>query len=305
MANSSQPILINKGINIVYKFQRDEAFYYLKISHDSIRSKKELTAALDFQQYLYTNKVRVPEILKSKKGYLIEEIIQEGRVFLAHVIREVPGTKIKMEEMTPTNFESWGEELAKFHRVSSLYSQSSEEPLFANFEKMVEEFDEYAKKEKDKLIKENYEYLKEKIFHFSTDKDNYGIIHGDHRDDNVIFDKNKNHISFIDFDEPLYRSFAADIVRPFFDWYVEGNPKFISGLSSFVKGYRKLNTHIDLRQEILMTYLQWKAFDIYLWTLNNWEEEIAPNGKSVEDWMIPIKKLLTQHKWTSLLKGDF
>jgi hypothetical protein len=30
--------------------------------------------------------------------------------------------------------------------------------------------------------------------------------------------------------------------------------------------------------------------------MNNWEGEIAPNGKSVQDWMSPIKKLLASSK---------
>ncbi|MBF0314908.1 MAG: hypothetical protein HQK52_15915 [Oligoflexia bacterium] len=85
-------------------------------------------------------------------------------------------------------------------------------------------------------------------------------------------------ISFIDFDEPIYHWYAADVVRPFFDWYIEG--------------YHKVCPQIDLSIERLKFFLLFKALDIYLWTLNNWQSNCSPKGEPIQKWMEPIKKVI-------------
>lgn len=105
--------LISDGINLVYRFKKENENYYLRMTHSDLRPKKELLAAISYQRHLSNNDVPVCEVLISSNGLWAEEIIQDGEIFLAHVCKEVPGKPIDFDYKDHTLYENWGKCLAK------------------------------------------------------------------------------------------------------------------------------------------------------------------------------------------------
>lgn len=51
--------LVNEGINLVYRFEQNGKGYYLRLTHESLRNKHELQAAIAYQHHLFTHDVPI------------------------------------------------------------------------------------------------------------------------------------------------------------------------------------------------------------------------------------------------------
>jgi Ser/Thr protein kinase RdoA (MazF antagonist) len=67
----------------------------------------------------------------------------------------------------------------------------------------------------EKRIQDLYQAIDNSFRAFPVNSQNFGLTHGDHRPGNVLYDGKQVHP--IDFDEPVYHWYMADIAKPFLD----------------------------------------------------------------------------------------
>lgn len=279
--------LINNQINCVYRFQDGHDGYYLRMTHESIRPRADLEAALDFQAHLFLQGAPVCESVPNKKGALIEEIQQDDLTFLAQVCREVPGQIITFDHTDPRVYFRWGAALAKLHQASQSYQPGQHR--FKNWQDLWQETCEYAQNE-DPEIQAAVHQVDAWLKAENLNSKHFGLTHADHRPGNVLFDGSAIH--FIDFDEPVYHGFMSDIARPFLDLPHPSDAQKTALLEAYLKGYRSVLALSDEAIQSIPIFAQMKSLDLYLWSKNNWHEPTAPGGKSQAQWLRELRAKL-------------
>lgn len=99
--------LINNQINCVYRFEDKNQGYYLRMTHETIRSRRELEAAIDFQQHLFQHHAPICQPIPSATDAYIEIIKQDQLKFFAHVCLEVPGEIMSFENTNKHAYFTW------------------------------------------------------------------------------------------------------------------------------------------------------------------------------------------------------
>ena len=51
--------LVNKGINLVYRFQSEKILKYIRITHKNIRSINDLNSAIEYQKFLFHSDTKI------------------------------------------------------------------------------------------------------------------------------------------------------------------------------------------------------------------------------------------------------
>ncbi len=278
--------LINNQINCVYRFEYNKVGYYLRMTHEEIRSRKDLVASFHYQQHLILNDAPICQAITSKNGEFIENVLQDDLTFLANVCLEVPGNVMTFNETDQKVYVAWGKALAKLHRASQSYQPSQHE--FRTWKTLWKETEEYLENE-DKEIIATYQAIDAYFKDLKQDKFNFGLTHGDHRAGNVLYDGEQ--VNIIDFDEPVYHWFMADIAKPFLDLSDKPFDEWKQRFEWYIEGYRTVFPIDDNALKSINWFTQMKSLDIYLWCKNNWFEATAPGGKPREQWLNELKKM--------------
>ena len=290
-ADISSIKLVSDGINVIYRFEKDNKGYYLRLTHQKLRSEDEIQSATSFLRHLHTNSVPVCEPILSRNNKWVEQIVDENETYLAHVCREVPGVEITFANNHESLYYNWGKSLGYFHQESKSYKTSNYE--YASWSRSLEELDGYIVAE-DKSVQKTFETVRDYLMNKRITQDNFGLTHGDHREANVL--AKNNHVHFIDFDLPCKNWFLEDFSRPFFNPIVHDENKWLSIFPQYLAGYFSVmpETSLGLNEKSFLRQIQMKALEIYLWTKNNWQGDTAPGGLNTKTWLSNIyKKIVT------------
>ncbi len=278
--DSSTLKLINNQINCVYYFKRNQMGYYLRITHPTIRSYEELKASIDYQNHLFSCGAPVCKPILSNSGNYIELIVQGNLIFMATVMAEVPGQIMNFEHDDKLVYYNWGQALAKLHRAAQQYQ--SKPNTYKTWQDLWQESESYLATE-DQQINQVYRKVDAWFQSLPKNEQTYGLIHGDHRTGNVLFDGEQIH--FIDFDEPVYHWFLADIAMPFLELCAQPFMLWRHKFDWYIAGYRSILALSDEQLKTIHWFTQMKSLGIYLWCKNNWHEETAPGGKPRNIWL--------------------
>ncbi|AHE68095.1 phosphotransferase enzyme family protein [Legionella oakridgensis] len=287
---------INHGINLVYRFKRHQQGYYLRLTHETLRSVAELNAALAYLNHLFVANVPVCEPIPSQRGAWIEKIQQEQDCFLAQVCREVPGKAIDFDSKNLVLYRRWGEVLAQLHQAASYYHPKAH--CYTSWQDSLQELEAYIDKE-SLVIQQVFAEVKLFFTHKPIAKHNYGLTHGDHREANVLTDG--RHIHIIDFDLPSFNWFMEDVCRPFFHPIVYDEVNWQDKIRPYLEGYFSVMPKNSLDMDSLSKQIQLKCLEIYLWTKNNWNSDIAPGGNKTNLWLERVHEKLVNTSWIAKL----
>lgn len=278
--------LINNQINCVYRFEHNNQGFYLRLTHEDIRTADDLAGAIDFQHHLWQQKVPVCQPLLSRQNRFIETIWQDNLYFLAHVSQEVPGSIMHFDYADKKPYFIWGQALAKLHSASQTYQNKTH--AFKNWQDLWQETQGYLTQE-DEDIKALYSSIDNHLQSFTANSANFGLTHADHRPGNVLYDG--NHIYIIDFDEPVYHWFITDIAKPFLDLCQTPYSNWQQKFAGFLEGYRTIMPISEEELSHINWFVQMKSLDIYLWCKNNWFEPTAPGGKPRDVWLQELRHM--------------
>lgn len=287
-ADPSSVKLVSEGINLVYRFETNNFVKYLRITHEKIRNYTELISAIDFQKHLFQLGVPICQAVESSRHNFVEEVVQDDLTFLAHVCKEVPGQIIHFDYSEQDIYVTWGQSLAKLHLAAKQY-RPGPQCQFKNWQDLWEETFGYLKLE-DEIIKREFQNIDVWLKTLVQDRENFGLTHGDHRPGNVLYDGIQVYI--IDFDEPVYHWFVADIARPFLDLCDKPFNLWRDKFLGFIEGYRKLLPITNNQIKNISWFLRLKNLEIYLWVKNNWQDPVAPGGGSSEAWLAQLRRVI-------------
>ncbi|MCW8418339.1 phosphotransferase [Fluoribacter dumoffii] len=276
--------LINNQINCVYRFESEGKGFYLRMTHEKIRKPQELLAAIDFQQHLHLNDAPVCQVLSSKNGSYIETVRQDNFDFLTQVCAEVPGTIMHFSYQDKNTYFLWGQALARLHRAAGTYQANRHH--FRSWSDLWHETASYLDDEEQE-IRDLFHTLDQRFKCLTVNESNFGLTHGDHRPGNVLFDGRQIH--FIDFDEPVYHWFIADIAKPYLDLCSIPFNVWSEKFTWMIEGYRSVLPIDNCLVQSINDFSQMKSLDIYLWCKNNWFESTAPGGTPREQWLNELR----------------
>lgn len=289
--------LVNKGVNLVYYFEHKSQRFYLRITHQELRPKKQLLAAILYQHHLFQCQVAICEPVQSNRGEWIESIQQEDDYFLAHVCKEVPGQPIHFMYDDNHLYQTWGKTLGSLHKATQSYDTNNFE--YAHWKKSIREMHQYAKNEEDSVQK-TLDHVTKCLNARLENVDNFGLTHGDHRQGNVLTNGKTLHI--IDFDLPAHNWFSEDVFRPFFDSILENDQNYKNKIFPYLEGYFEIMPENSLDLSTLAQQFQIKCLEIYLWTKNNWSDESdAPGGHDKIQWLDNIYQKIIRDDWIERL----
>lgn len=278
--------LVNQGINIVYRFESEGEGRYMRLTNASLRSKQQVEAAVDFLQHLYTQGCSVCRPVASKSGLLIEEVLHQGQHYLATAVQEVPGGDLGLYQTRKEVYQAWGYALGQIHRASQSYKPRGCDN-FLTWRDLDAEVKGHIQNVEPE-IQEVYHKVARWLQTLPEDKSNFGLTHADFRPGNAFWDGKK--VSIIDFDEPVYHWFMADVARAmlefadhsqrgrFFEW--------------FLLGYREVKTLDGFWADQLDLFIRMKDLDLYTWILHCWEGPQIPGGESREETLHKIRARL-------------
>ena len=278
--------LINNQINCVYRFEHNNQGYYLRITHEKIKSFKALVAAIDFQQHLFLERAPVCQAVHSKQNLFIETVQQDGLEFLAHVCLEVAGTIMNFGYTNKEAYIAWGKALALLHRASQSYQPK--EHSFMTWKQSWSEAGYYVQYD-SKEIQDLYHSVDAWFSAHTATRSNFGLTHGDHIPNNVLYDGHQ--INIIDFDEPIYHWFMADIAKPFLDLCNKPHRDWSKLFDWYIEGYRSVLPIQDDELKMINWFTQMKSIEVYLWCKNKWLEPTAPSGQPREEWLSELRRM--------------
>ena len=271
--------LVGQAYNIVYRFEAERVGYYLRICHPILHPLKKAQQVMHFLRFLADNDVPVGQPVPSINGNYLE--VLDGGYF-ASAQMEAPGSEIGLDHMDLYVYEAWGRSLGKLHQASRRYQPSSEIdyqfPIVQRFWKNIEATVDSASTELQAIYEQLTDYMG------GLPKHDYGLIHGDYRPGNVIWDGNIART--VDFDEPNYHWYIADVSRALLEFYDRPLEQRQAFRKAFMRGYLSEHTIDDFWVTQLSQFGQMRGMLMHMWDIQE-----GSSGSYSRDWV------MRQYEW--------
>ncbi|MBL0942658.1 MAG: phosphotransferase [Alphaproteobacteria bacterium] len=277
---------INLGINVVYRFENKGEGRYLRLTNASLRSLSEVEAATDYLKHFSEQGCEVCKPIASKAGIYIEKLSLEGQDYLATVVQEVPGQAMGVNHTQKQVYETWGYSLGQLHQAAKNYRPPSSLRFLTWQDLWKEITDRMGTVEPE--LQAVYRAVDQWLQTLPLQDDSFGLTHADFRPGNIFWDGKT--ASIIDFDEPVYHWFMADIARAMLAF--SGHPQRIEFLDWFITGYRQAKPLADFWLDQLQWFMRMKDLDMYTWTLNCWQGPKVPGGDSRDAFLAKTRARL-------------
>ncbi len=265
---------ISSAYNIVFRFERDGRGYYLRICHVVLHSLAKARQVMHFLRYLAEQGVPVGEPVPAASGEFLE-VLADG--YFASAQSEAPGEKLSGYLHDATIFEAWGNSLGKLHAASRQYRADTnipyQFPTVQTFWRNIAPAISTASVDLRRAYAELTDWMRGLPPH------DYGLIHGDHRPGNVIWDGMTARA--IDFDEPNYHWYAADISRALLELWDRALEERQARRRAFMRGYLREHRIDEWWIEELPFFVQHRALLMVAWTL----QEGGNPGRALE-WVV-------------------
>ena len=256
--------------NFIYEADRDGNTYILRIAHSSYRSFEQITAEINWINFLQTKNISTCVPVTGTKGDYIIKYQLEDAAFYAVLFEKLEGCIIGdcPELLTEEIKYLWGETLAKMHLATKQYPEQptqikrqmwDQEPVLKNIKVILKDYP---------LILSKALQLMEEIRSYPQNRDTFGLVHFDLHDANVFVDK--NNLTVIDFDDCQYDWFIADIAIVLFHvaWrFSDQNnnreqvmKKFYP---AFIKGYLETHPLADEWLESIPNWIQLRHISLF------------------------------------------
>jgi len=283
---------IDKGKTFIekslYQYKRGKNSFLLRLTVPEYVGFELLKGEVDWVNYLADKKVRVPRVIPSENGKLVEVIEQGDSSFAAISFEKVEGRRIDFDNADEWNtklFERYGRIMGKIHALTKRYEPEDKslkrmewyEQDWFDIDNCLPRSESLARKKCHDLIKMTHTLPK--------DRNSYGLIHGDAHPWNLLL--HKGEIILTDFDFCEYNWFVSDIAVALFYALmapIKGRDKISFAkcfMEDFMKGYRKENSIKAYWMKQIPTFLKARMVSKYLLHYQEWKSNImSENRKS-------------------------
>lgn len=266
------PLNLHKGgRNVIYICDKnDDLSFILRISYQEDRSREDYLAELEYVRYLYENGASVSNVITSKDGNLIEEILFENHTLYICVFEKAKGMQLVdnnycYREGVPLSeyFFNCGKILGKIHQLSKEYQPIHMRKRY---------FDKFNMQYIDELLPDRLSVVKEKISDIldsldkiERSKENYGMVHFDYNDGNYHIDFDNGQITVYDFDNSCFAWYMYDLAELWihgegwiaFEQDLDKRNQFMKEyFDEILRGYRTETSIEDAMVEMLPLFVQ-------------------------------------------------
>lgn len=266
--------LISQDYNIVYRFEAEGRGYYLRICHRVLHSLPKARQVLRFLRFLADNDVPVAVPAPSLRGRYIELL---GGGYYAAAQREAPGAPMTRHMFNPAAYEAWGQSLGRLHAASRRFEPDPaaeyQFPTVQRFWENIAPTVRASSGELQRVYAELTDYMQGLPSH------DYGLIHGDHRPGNVIWDGTTARA--IDFDEPNYHWYIADVSRALMELSDLPRARRRAFRDAFMAGYLHEHKIDDFWLTQLPQFGQHRALLMHMWDLQE-----GSSGAEIVRWIL-------------------
>ncbi|SDX03830.1 phosphotransferase enzyme family protein [Paenibacillus sp. CF384] len=301
--------LIGGFQNFVYEYQRSGREYILRITPGSRRTVGAVKAELEWIRYLVGHGISASMPILSAAGEWTEVIVTAEMFFTAVSFEKAPGQKVGYPACLDDDalYEALGRITGNMHALSKLY-----QPEDDSAHRLEWRQNDYLKDidilpPSHQRVKENYSLMVSRLNDMPTDRDTYGLIHGDMGIGNFVRDEGDGKITLFDFDEAQYSWFVEDIaIQLYYLVYVYGGEdgrelredQARRFMRSFMKGYNLENTlsEEDLKQ--IPLFLMLRELIVYIGAFRDFDGDesfSSSDNQWFKDWIAESKVRLERN----------
>jgi amicoumacin kinase len=205
--SSAEPL--DSFVSKVFACQRQHDRVVVKITPDWFRNRDQIVAELDFVAFLDSHGVPTLRPVRSIRDQRVERLpIADGDV-LAYGSGWIDGETVDGLDWTPDFFRRSGEIMGRIHAASKLYPEAREpcrRPDWDNegqFERQLSQLAPALSR-----VGDSARELLRRLRRLPTDRDHYGLLHGDMNVGNLLCGAS---MWVIDFENCYYGWFVDDI----------------------------------------------------------------------------------------------
>ena len=259
---------VSSDYNIVFRFETGGRGRYLRICHVALHPLPKARQVMGFLRFLAAQGVPVGAPVSAASG---DYIVQLAGGYYASAQREAPGSEMTRHVDDIGVYESWGRSLGLLHAASRKFQPDSaidyEFPTVQQFWRNIAPTIAEASPALQRVYAELSDWMQ------GLPRHDVGLIHGDYRPGNVIWDGTTART--IDFDEPNVHWYIADVCRALLELWghpLEARQNF---RRAFMRGYLQEHKIDEWWVTQLPYFAQHRAMLMLAWDLQeggSWQE---------------------------------
>jgi len=260
----------------LYQYEREGKNFLLRLTMPQYVNFELIPGEADWVNYLADNGVRVPRVIPSEKGNLVEIIEAEDHSCAVVCFEKVEGRPIDFDDCGEWNgelFAEYGRTIGKMHALSKGYAPTDKS--LTRMQWHEQDWLESSRLPEESLARRKCEELIQALHTLPEDRDSYGLIHGDAHPWNVLLHEGKIVLTDFDFCESSW--FASDIaiilfyavMAPMEDMDRTSFAGFF--MHNFMKGYRKENGMNAFWLEQIPSFLRLRMISKYMLHYPEWK----------------------------------
>jgi amicoumacin kinase len=230
--------------SFIYKFQRPDGQFILRIGHSSRRSPDLIWGEVDWINYLAAGGTSVARAILSKNGNLVEPVGDgQGGEFLCTAFVHALGKEVRREQIDDRLVINYGRLVGRMHALAKAYHVSNPAWMRYAWDAPENNTAERQMPAKEALALQKYREVLAHLQSLPREADGYGMIHQDAHLGNAFVDDCQQ-LTLFDFDDCVYGHFIYDIAMVLF--YVangQPDPAAYTGwfMPLFLSAYRQEN----------------------------------------------------------------
>lgn len=284
--------------NFIYGFRREGERCFLRFINEEEKGEGQILSELEFLQYLRGRQYPAVRVLPSRNGKLMESMETPLGTCFGVAFKGVEGTWLNFEQMDEQTFTGWGKALGELHRLSAGYRPSGR-PRESWKHKLSFVRGVLTDYPEETAAAYELERVEAWLGSLPAASENYGLIHYDFQQDNVLLDPVTGQYGVIDFDDAHYHWYVMDISAALEDVGELPDDRAERGRRCFLEGYRSV---CDVDEALLVQLPLFQRYaDIYRFarimrSLKDSDVESPP------EWLVQLKPRL-QLRCDSLRRG--
>jgi Ser/Thr protein kinase RdoA (MazF antagonist) len=209
--------------SFIYRFQRPDGQFILRIGHSSRRSPNLIRGEVDWINYLAKGGAWVARAVLSEAGNLVEPVDdgQDGE-FLCTAFVHAPGKEVRREQIDDRLVINYGRLIGRMHALAKTYRVSNPAWKRYAWDEPPNNTAERQMPAKEALALQKYREVLAHLQSLPREVDGYGMIHQDAHLGNAFVDESQR-LTLFDFDDCVYGHFIYDIAMVLF-YAANGQP---------------------------------------------------------------------------------
>ena len=267
--------------NSIYEFESAGRPLILRFTHSSHRSADEVTAELEFVDFLGKQGVAVARAVSSRHNRLIEKLPAGDTYFNASVFEKAPGAKATFDLPAATQdvlYRDWGALMGSIHRLVPSYREGRGDPRrHAGIEdEYIRNAATYLPPHAQHLLPLLAELIAE-ISQLPRAPGQYGLLHTDCHHGNFHVDGRR--LTLFDFDDCCHHWFAYDLAVPIYHFplkdreqdLVRDRATLTHFFQEFIRGYQQENIFQRQWLEQMPLFFRLRDLQLFIFAWKMWD----------------------------------